>query len=361
MDRATLAGPTRNSQPAAAPEEHIPTAVSQAMARASDAALSIATRVEAVADVLKYGFLRDAGAFLAPFADAPEAVELGGFCERLLAGEALLADLSLGAGLERRKCVSIMVALAPGARRTVMVFSGIAAVPFPLNFGFFHPPRDCNFVFLSDPTRRFLLTRTPGLGDTYEATLASVGRVLAGLDTAAVFAMGLSSGGYPALRLGLDLGARGVLNFSGPTTIDMDDDPGAPMSKYPQLVGIYRSAPHLVIGMHKLYARAATRPSVILIHGDAHPRDTWMAHLLADNLGAGSSVELRPMPGFAEHDTFSAYIEAGRIEGAFVELLGLQEHQARPGLCPDPAEGSPLETWDPRATGPWRVWAAPSS
>ena len=208
MDRATLAGPTRNSQPAAAPEEHIPTAVSQAMARASDAALSIATRVEAVADVLKYGFLRDAGAFLAPFADAPEAVELGGFCERLLAGEALLADLSLGAGLERRKCVSIMVALAPGARRTVMVFSGIAAVPFPLNFGFFHLPRDCNFVFLSDPTRRFLLTRTPGLGDTYEATLASVGRVLAGLDTAAVFAMGLSSGGYPALRLGLDLGGQ---------------------------------------------------------------------------------------------------------------------------------------------------------
>jgi hypothetical protein len=83
----------------------------------------------------------------------------------------------------------------------------------------------------------------------------------------------------------------------------------------------------MVVGMHKLYARATTRPSAILIHGDAHPRDTWMAHLLADNLGPGSGIHLRPMAGVAEHDTFSAYVAAGRIEEAFAELLRLQPHR----------------------------------
>lgn len=316
------------SEPASAPAaDHIPTAAVQAMARASDTRLSVVERVGAVADVLKHGLLRDAVSLLSPLAGAPEADDLSGFCARLSEGEALLSALSLGGVAGRRRSTSVMVAPSPAARHTVMVFSGIAAVPFPLNFDFFHRPRDCNFVFLADPTRRFLLARTPGLGDSYAATLASVRRIIAGLGGASLAAMGLSSGGYAALRLGLDLGARGVLNFSGPTTNDMDDDPGAPMSKYPQLVGIYRSAPEMVIGIHKLYARAPVRPSAILIYGDAHPRDTWMAHLLADNLGCGSGVHLRPMAGVAEHDTFTAYVQAGLIEAAFTELLALAPHR----------------------------------
>ncbi len=296
------------------------------MARAGDTMRPVADRVAAVADVLKYGFPRDARALLAPIANAPQAYMLAGFGERLAAGDDLLAGLALGGAAGRRR-LSIMVAPTPGATRTVLVFSGIAAVPFPLNFAFFQQPRDCNFVFLSDPTRRFLLARTPGLGDSYAATRDSARRVITALGADALYAMGLSSGGYPALRLGLDLGVRGVLNFSGPTTNDMDDDPGAPMSKYPQLVSMYRSAPHMVIGMHKLYAAAAARPSAILIYGDAHPRDTWMAHLLADTLGENAGVELRPMAGVAEHDTFSAYVRAGLIEGAFADLLALRPHR----------------------------------
>ena len=325
MDRPASSEPHDGGSPPVLAAEHIPTAAAQDMARAGDAALPLAARVAACAGVLKYGLLRDAVGLLAPLAHAPEAAALVGFCARLLEGEDMLARLRLGGAAQRRRCASIMVAPAHAAEHTVMVFSGIAAVPFPLNFGFFHRPRACNFVFLSAPTRRFLLAQTPGLGDGYAATLASIGRVLDELG-APLFAMGLSSGGYPALRLGLDLGARGVLNFSGPTTVDMQDDPGAPTSKYPQLVGIYRSVPHMVVGAHKLYARSAIRPSAILIYGDAHPRDTWMARLLADNLGAGSGIELRPMPGMAEHDTFSAYVEAGQIEAAFAELLALQPH-----------------------------------
>jgi hypothetical protein len=308
-------------------EEHIPTAAIQAVARAGDRTLPPASRLGAVADVLKYGLPRDARALLKPLADTPATALLTSFCDRLLAGERLLEALSLGGAVGRRKCVSIMVAPSVAARHTVLVFSGIAAVPFPLNFDFFHQPRDCHFVFLSDPTRRFLLARTPGLGDSYAATRACLETVLASLGSAPLFAMGLSSGGYPALRLGLDLGARGVLNFSGPTTVDMADDPGAPMSKYPQLVGIYRSVPELVIGIHKLYGPASVRPSAILIHGDAHPRDTWMAHLLADHLGPNAGVVLRPMQGVAEHDTFSAYVAAGLIENAFAELLTLQPYR----------------------------------
>jgi hypothetical protein len=312
------------------PEDHIPTAVLQAIARVEDPSLPTAERAASCADVLKYAMLDDTRLLLdglgaEAVAANPEAAALSGFCDRLLAGEALLARLFPGAPPSGRRRHGILVAPAPGATRTVLVFSGIAAVPFPLNFAFFHQKRDCHFVFLSDPTRRFLLVRTPRLGNSYGETLGTVRSVLEALGTRRQHAMGLSSGGYPALRLGLDLGAEGVLNFSGPTTIDMEDDPGAPMSKYPQLVAIYRSAPQMVIGTHKLYAAAAERrPQAILIYGDAHERDTRMAHMLADHLGgAAGGIHLRPMPGFAEHDTFTAYVERGWVEDAFAELLAL--------------------------------------
>ena len=309
--------------------QYVPLTALRARERARDVHASPLLRSEAVSELLQHGLLRDASDALDELGDAPEAEPLRRLVERLWDGEALVARAAGGEAATPRKCSSIMVAPAPGASRCLFVFSGIAMVPYP-SLPAFATREACHLVFLFDPTRRFLLGRTPRLGATYEATLATLRRLLAALGGPALHCVGISSGGYPALRLGLALGARGVLAFSGPTTIDMNDDPGAPMSRYPQLVGVYRSVPHLVQGLGTPYAQANPRPRVILIYGAAHERDTFMAHLLADRVGPESGVALRPLPDFAEHDTFSEFVRQGWFEDAIDELLALEPYVAEP-------------------------------
>lgn len=310
-------------------DQYVPLTAQRARERALDAHASPAVRCAAVSELLQHGLLRDASEALDQLGDAAEAGTLRRLVGRLWQGEALLADAAGEPAVTPRKCSSVMVAPAQGATRCLVVFSGIAMVPYP-SLPAFAARAGCHLVFLFDPTRRFLLGRTPRLGATYEETVATLRRVVAALGGPALHCVGISSGGYPALRLGLELGAHGVLAFSGPTTIDMNDDPGAPMSKYPQLVGVYRSVPHLVQGVGTPYAQARSRPRVILIHGAAHERDTFMAHLLADRVGPEGGVSLRPLPGFAEHDTFSEFVRQGWFDGAIDELLALEPYAAEP-------------------------------
>jgi hypothetical protein len=303
-------------------DQYIPLAAQAAIDASLDAARSDAERVAAIELLLQHGLLQDARAALAEIGDARAFTGLSAFCERLWRGEALLRQTLADAGETPRKCSSVLVAPCAGATRCIVVFSGIALLPFP-TLPAFSQVQDCHLVFLFDPTRRFLLARTPRLGGRYEQTRDAVADIVRALGGPDVYCAGVSSGGYPALRFGLELGANGVLAFSGPTTIDMNDDPGAPMSDYPQLVGIYRSVPHLAKGMAQPYDDADPRPGVVLIYGDAHKRDRFMAELLGKRVGPERGVALQPIAGFAEHDTFSEMMRRGTFAAAIDTLLTL--------------------------------------
>lgn len=304
-----------------APDQYITAAAHKAISVARDSAASIEDRAAAVGRLLQHGLLEDAREALAAIGPSPETAGHAAFADRLLAGEAIISGL-LNLPTPR-KCSSLMVAPCQGAAKCIVVFSGIALEPYP-TLPAFAQVQDCHLIFLFDPSRRFLLARTPRLGADYHQTCDTLRRIIGALGAPAVFCAGISSGGYPALRIGLELGASGILLFSGPTTVDMADDPGAPMSDYPQLAGIYRSVPHMAIGMAGPYDAADPRPSVILIFGEAHRRDRFMAHLLADRVSPERGVSLWPLADFAAHDTFTEIMRRGEFPEAIERLLALR-------------------------------------
>lgn len=72
------------------------------------------------------------------------------------------------------------------------------------------------------------------------------------------------------------------------------------------------------------YADTLPRPRVILIYGELHERDRFMAHLLADRVGPNGGVSLRPIAGFAEHDTYTLFVQHNHFTAAIDELLTLE-------------------------------------
>jgi pimeloyl-ACP methyl ester carboxylesterase len=175
-------------------------------------------------------------------------------------------------------------------------------------------------IAVRDPDRRFCLTGIKGLGDTIEAVSENLLRIAHALGGEEIFCFGASAGGYPALRYSLELKARGALLFSPPTTLNLDDDPGAPMSKYPQLARLYTKARELAIDLVPLYRAMSPRPAVLLLYSPEHKRDSWLAKRMAGSPGA----ELIPLEDCSGHTTLSHVIITGRMTEFLDRLLALQ-------------------------------------
>ncbi len=107
-------------------------------------------------------------------------------------------------------------------------------------------------------------------------------------------------GGYTALRFALDLGARGALAFSGPTSFTSP--------KYREKFGLgalYQAAPDMTVDLLPLYRAARRRPQLWLCYGDGNKLDTHMAQRMSEF----AETRLLPFHGFSGHSTF---MEAGR-------------------------------------------------
>jgi hypothetical protein len=162
------------------------------------------------------------------------------------------------------------------------------------------------------------------LGDDYPTCLANLRKIMEALLVTDSFCMGISAGGSAALRFGCDLGVSGVLGFSVPTTLNLDDDPGAELKNYPQLTLLYRRARHLGIDLAAYYMSCAPRPRAILVYSSAHPRDAWLAERMRGMVG----VELLDTPDFQGHTTYQFMTDNGRMEGLVKRLFGLRPTSA---------------------------------
>ena len=190
---------------------------------------------------------------------------------------------------------SILVAPCEGARSALITFGG--------NAGYLVlPPAvqqlpKTHIIAIRDPKRCFSLCGVAGLGETYQACCDNLRLLLASLGGTDVHCLGVSAGGYAALRFGLDLGAHAVLGMSAPTTLDLADEPGATLKRYPYLTALYRSLPNMNLDMAKVYAATSPRPRVLLLYAPSHERDAW----LANRMDGIPGVELEEMPDKAGH------------------------------------------------------------
>ena len=254
-----------------------------------------------------------------------ETVPKPGWPERIQQGNALLnelfpdlvAETKLPTDLDyNRSC--LLVAPWEGATKVLITFGG--------NTGYLMLPplivtmENTHLIAIRDPQRCFALCGIPGLGETYAACVANLRRLIDALGGPDVYITGVSAGGYPALRFGLDVGAQGVLGFSAPTTLDLADDPGADLSRYPQLTALYRQQPDIPLDLARLYAATSPRPSALLLFSLSNDRDTWLAERMRHIEG----VEIDPVANEAGHRVFVWLNAANAIPQYFDRLFALR-------------------------------------
>jgi hypothetical protein len=259
------------------------------------------------------------------------ALHKPGWPDRIDAGNALLSELfpelvlktTLPTDLDYNRS-SLLVAPWPGATKVLITFGG--------NTGYLMLPppivtmQDTHLIAIRDPQRCFALCGIPGLGETYAECVGNLRQLIDALDRPDVYLTGVSAGGYPALRYGLDLGAHGVLGFSAPTTLDLADDPGADLSRYPQLTALYRQQPDIPLDLARLYAATSPRPRAMLLFSMSNDRDTW----LVDRMRQIEGIEAEPVANEAGHRVFVWLNAANAIPSYFDRLFALRRLEAPP-------------------------------
>lgn len=153
---------------------------------------------------------------------------------------------------------------------------------------------DWNIVYLRDPGKR--VGYGSGLqqfGPGFAGTISAIRDFVATLGAQKVYCFGNSSGGYAALRYGLELGAEAVLTFSPTTTSPRETEPEDTLIADDDFVDL--AAP---------YRERSAVPRVTIVFGDGHADDAATARHIA----ALPGVRLVPMIGCDRHDVVAEAI-----------------------------------------------------
>lgn len=284
-------------------------------------------------------------ASLVPAADAPEGRRLNDIWEILGYGGAVMArDLLLKEppGLRRDRLLrfaermvqggfgendDIAVAPATGEGREILVIFSGSGYRFSVQHNMFERD-DVHVVLIRDLKACFSMAGLQGLGADYHASKLGLGDLLDALSTEEestednrlpVHALGISTGGYAALRFGLDMGFHRVTVFGAPGTIRLEDDDTASMERYPELVPIGHCAPEQIQSAIDLYkaknatlARGAVGeglPQVLTIHGELHERDARWSR----GIGTIPGARVMELPGVDNHHVFNLLCANGQL------------------------------------------------
>jgi pimeloyl-ACP methyl ester carboxylesterase len=247
----------------------------------------------------------------------------GNLQDRLRLGEDLLGQLGLtpetpAADGDQQTRSGLILLRSPGAERLTLVFNGNT-----INFAVPHAlaaDRTTHVAIMRDPSRCFGFLGIPELGADYDACLVNLRRIADALGVTQIYCIGMSAGGSTAIRYGCDLNVQGVLGFSVPTTLDLDDDPGAELRHYPQLTKLYKYGRQFGIDLGRYYKSRSPRPGMMLVFSQSHIRDAW----LAERMRGIEGVELVATEGFDGHKTFRWLQQTGSLSGFLERLFALE-------------------------------------
>lgn len=242
---------------------------------------------------------------------------------------------------------SLLVAPREGAHAALITFGGNAGY-LMLHQSMRDLP-DMHLIAIRDPRRCFSMCGVDGLGDTYEACLDSLRKLLRALGVTSVYCAGVSAGGYPALRYGLSLKAQGVLAMSAPTTLDLKSDPGTTLADYPFLTALYRTRREMGQDLVPLYQTTLPRPRALLLYAPSNSRDAWLSR----RMGGIPGVELEELDEKAGHRVVQWLDSTGGL-ATYVNRLRALTHM-RPAISPNERRRPPIAaTARPIAAG----WAS---
>lgn len=210
----------------------------------------------------------------------------------------------------------VQVTRSAGARATVVLTTGIAFGNLPLAFvDTLFAAHGINVVYLRDFAKRAYLRGVSALGASEEETVAALKCIAAELGAKRLIAMGSSSGGFSALRVGALMGADAAVSFSGPTAIASFLDQTRVSAWNPNFFvkAIMEREGDLPFDLVPLLSRPSST-KFIQFYGADSPDDVRQARRLEGLPG----VTLLPVPGIGDHFVVDHMIG----DGSFEALLG---------------------------------------
>lgn len=275
---------------------------------ASSGEVSDQWRYQYAAACLRHGHTVEAWDTLQPLADLPK---VGRLAKRLLL---ILGTLPPAEWDRRTRFVNdtmkdVEVVKVPGARATVVVFSGkdggIGHLPFShLDVLLCELP--VNTIYLRDSNRRVFSRGIASLGPDEATSIAALRALCAGMDGAPVITLGASLGGGSAMRYAALMGARAAISLATPlrVTADSDDETGGRVvQRY--LATLIPSEARDVVGL----VEKSPDLRVFHVYGTGHPSDVTNAARLEPL----PNVTLVPLDGCDDHFIISDLIVQGRL------------------------------------------------
>jgi hypothetical protein len=177
--------------------------------------------------------------------------------------------------------------------------------------------RPVNLLYLFDERKFGCLTGVTSLGATYVATLARLQSIVEEFEPDGVYTLGVSKGGFSAIRYGLDLGASGILAFSPLVNLTaefMAVDGRSPLGRE----RIRELDPAASVDLRPLIERQAGRPSIHIWYGTGVAVDRLHVGHVADAPG----VTTHPLPDVEVHNSLLTVLADGSVETALDDLLG---------------------------------------
>ena len=236
---------------------------------------------------------------------------------RYFAGAALLEALNLPTAMQAAASSekpSVVLLPSRTARTMTIVFSGNnPEFALPAHLLIAH---DTHLLLIHDRRRCFALAGIPGLGTDYAECVQSLMRIQEKLAPDSLHILGISAGGAGAIKFASDLQATQLVCFSVPTTLNLDDDPGAELKHYPQLTKLYRHDRSLGIDLAAYYDGYVDRPNAIFVYSEGHPRDSWLALRMSGIRG----VTLLPTEGYTGHTTYRWLLTENKI-APYLDML----------------------------------------
>jgi pimeloyl-ACP methyl ester carboxylesterase len=207
--------------------------------------------------------------------------------------------------------------VAPGTGNSDMfvMFAG-AGHRFAVNWLLFARP-DVHVVLLRDHSFGGYVSGLRGVGSTFGECLKWLDWVRGDLGAPRAHMLGLSMGGYGALRWGLEQGATTVTSFSSPTNIVLDEVHPEDHADIPFYRRVFSHAPVEAKDCRRLYDAAASVPRTRLFYGEQHVRDARWAR----NMQGVRNCTLEAVPGCDNHYTFGHLSSRGSLPGLMNALL----------------------------------------
>jgi tetratricopeptide (TPR) repeat protein len=239
----------------------------------------------------------------------------------------------------------ILIERVADSRALLLAFGGLSTMfgGTAEDMGFLVRNVRINAMFVSDPQRLFMLGGFASVGE-YWTTVGWLKDLKQAWSIDHIYCLGLSGGGYPALRYGLDVGARRVLTFAAPTeitpTITQTDKRATALANR-----VLTRRPHMCVNLRDEIAKLGeAAPEIINYYGGDMPEDAYHAR----NIEGLPTVSSRRVDGLASHGVIAWLKQTGTFRDILQEFL----REALPPAPPAPAPPEPLKaTWSSADAG----------